>query len=447
MRILVGGNDHLDRAGSAGTEAVGDHVVALAGLFVLGKHGDAGHARLQAEQRERQSEQHDDGADSDEELASLDAVGELGEEFAVVVTLRVPRQGELVDAGAEQRGEQRECGEQDEADRQHHAGGHRAERRDRNEEHGGQADQHGDAGEEHGLAGGVHRNAGGVLRILGVRMQRRSVSGDDEERVVDAEREREHHGEVQRPDRQVRDLGDAVQDAHRGEQAGSGEHERETRGGERAERDHEDHCGDGPREDLGLEHAFAVDLVEVVPEGGRAGEGDRDLVTGHLGREIRDLVAELACGSDGFGRVDLGTGLDHHRHAVHARLRRHRLAEPGFGDDQRVDIGDHLLERRIVDRCGGTLDHDDRRLRRQTTELLVDHVSGGERFASVDLPHRAREGMLQTRGEHAQADCEDRPGDDHQLAVAMRPATHPGQRRMHGVGLHVVVRMQRLMLM
>ena len=55
--------------------------------------------------------------------------------------------------------------------------------------------------------------------------------------------------------------------------------------------------------------------------------------------------------------------------------------------------------------------------------------------------------MLESRCEHAQADRENRPGEDHQLAVSVRPATHPGQRRVHDVGLHVVVMYHRLMLM
>ena len=260
-------HDHLDRAGTTGAEAVGDHVVALTGLFVFRQHGDPGHPGLQTEQRQGECDEHDDGADGDHDLVGLDPIGETGEELAVVVTRLVPWQCELVDARAEQCREQRERREQHEGDRQHHARRHRTERRDRHEQDRGEADQDRDAGEQHGLAGGVHRDAGGVLRIVRMSVQRRSVAGDDEERVVDAQCEGEHHGEVQRPDREVGHLGDAVEHTHRCEQTGRGEQQRKARSGERAERDHEDDGGDRPGQQLGLHHALAVDGIEVVPEG------------------------------------------------------------------------------------------------------------------------------------------------------------------------------------
>jgi hypothetical protein len=67
------------------------------------------------------------------------------------------------------------------------------------------------------------------------------------------------------PDGQVGEAGDAVEDAHRRDEAGGGEQQWQAGGGQRAERQHEDHGGDGPGEDLGLHHAFAVDRVEVAP--------------------------------------------------------------------------------------------------------------------------------------------------------------------------------------
>ncbi len=199
-----------------------------------------------------------------------------------------------------------------------------------------------------------------MLRILGVGVQRRPISGDDEEGVVDTERQREHHREVQRPDRQVGDLGDAVQHAHRGEQAGSGEHERKARSSQRAEGDHEDHRGHRPGEQFGLEHAFAIEFVEVVPEGGRARQCDEDLVARDLSGQVADVIAQTLCGADCLGRIDVGTGLDHHGLAVHARLWRRGLAEPFLRGDQGVDLGHDLLERRIVDGGRPALHHDDR---------------------------------------------------------------------------------------
>ncbi len=56
-------------------------------------------------------------------------------------------------------------------------------------------------GEQDGLAGGVHRHRGRLRRRQPRAEERAAEAVHDEQRVVDAEREREHQREVHRPDR------------------------------------------------------------------------------------------------------------------------------------------------------------------------------------------------------------------------------------------------------
>jgi hypothetical protein len=127
------------------------------------------------------------------------------------VLATLPRKGEAVDPAAEKGGQERHRRQEHERDCEHHAGRHRAEGRDGHEEDGREADEHRDAAEEDGLAGRVHRHPGGIARVIRRRVQCAAVARHDEERVVDAERDGEHHREVQRPDAEVGELRDAVE--------------------------------------------------------------------------------------------------------------------------------------------------------------------------------------------------------------------------------------------
>ena len=67
-----------------------------------------------------------------------------------------------------------------------------------------------------------------------------AVAGDDEERVVDAQREREHEREVHRPDRDVGQLRAEEEHAGARDEAGDRQHQRQAGGDQRAEREHQD---------------------------------------------------------------------------------------------------------------------------------------------------------------------------------------------------------------
>ena len=133
-----------------------------------------------------------------------------------------PAKRALVDLGAElgeRRGEQCERGGEDEDDGEHDPERHRAEGGARHEHHRGERDEHGRAGEEDCFAGGVHRDGDGVDRVELRAEEGAAEAVDDEERVVDPEREREHEREVHRPDRDLADLRGDVERAGRGDQA------------------------------------------------------------------------------------------------------------------------------------------------------------------------------------------------------------------------------------
>ena len=89
----------------------------------------------------------------------------------------------------------------------------------RDEHDGHQRDDHRQAARQYGPPRGVHRDRSRVARgqSLG---ERCAEADDDEQRVVDPERDREHHREVHRPDRDVGELADDEQRPARAEQAG-----------------------------------------------------------------------------------------------------------------------------------------------------------------------------------------------------------------------------------
>ena len=148
---------------------------------------------------------------------------------------------------------------------------------------------------------------------------------DDEQRVVDAEREREHQREVHGPDRDRRELGEQEQRAGRGQQAEHRQQQRKAGGDERAEREHEDAERHRPGEQLRAHHRGAVGLVEVRPHARRAGQRDLHL----LGAERGDRALEVVGGADHRVRVGLGAGHDDRGVPV-ARDRR-----PGLGQGRR----------------------------------------------------------------------------------------------------------------
>ncbi len=137
------------------------------------------------------------------------------------------------------------------------------------------------------------------------------VAGDDEERVIDADTDADHLGELRRElghRHEVADQGD------RGEPDTEPEervHDRQAHREDRAEHDHQD---DDRGEEAERERAGRLALLEVTGELGldvrRVGGGDDvlDLVADGIGKMVSRLAAELDLGvRDRLGRRDLMT--------------------------------------------------------------------------------------------------------------------------------------------
>ena len=183
-----------------------------------------------------------------------------------------------VDPVAERRqrsGQQRQCRREDRQHGQHDPERHGAERGDRHEHDGQQRGDHGEPAREYGLAGRGHRVDRGVARRQ-AGGERAAEPDHEEQRVVDPERDREHHREVHRPDGHVEELPGDEQQTAGADEPGHRQQERQTGGRQRSEREHEQRERERPGQRLGLHHRGLVGVVEVGPHGGRAGEANGD---------------------------------------------------------------------------------------------------------------------------------------------------------------------------
>lgn len=249
-------------------------------------------------------------------------------------------------------------------------------------------------------------------------------AGDDEEGVIDAQGEGEHDGEVERPDRKLGEAGDAVEDAHRGDQPGGGEQEGKASSSERAEGEDEDEERHRPGEHLGFHHAFAIDGVEIGPEGRGSGEGNVDGAVAQGG----DVVGDALGGTDGLGGLNTGASLEHDGSPVRAGLRGKGGGEGRLGGEHRLGSGDLRGERRVVG--GGAIgpDDDDGRLGGIASELALDDLACGEGVRACNLPHGAGERVLEPRSEGPERAREDDPGEDDRQAVGSDPAAEAAER-------------------
>ena len=195
----------------------------------------------------------------------------------------------------EDRGQQGERDEDRDQDGARSSETHRGEERDPDDGQRSQGDDHRETGEEDGRAGGADRDAHGLLAVVGV-VQLRPVAGQDEQRVVDADREADHRGEHRRAGVDVRerghrgDAGDAEGDAeHRG-------HDRQARGDEGAEGQEQDDERDGDADQLRGAARFGLHVGA-----GAVGLDGQPVVTGVVHGVEQRLMG---------GRLDVGDRLD-----------------------------------------------------------------------------------------------------------------------------------------
>ena len=211
---------------------------------------------------------------------------------------------------------------------------------------------------EDGACGGAARD-GDRVDLLAPAPPLLAEARDDEQRVVDADREADHRRHVLREEVQVVAAGDHGRPGHREDDRADREDDREEGGDHRAEDDHQDREGNRRPEQLALLEVLLTLLDEVDREGRLA--GDEDL-------ELRALVECVD------GDVDL---LDHLLGVVDGAGHRD-------GDDRAAAVsGDEVL---VTGRVEGVRARDDLRARRQDVVLQLLH--GGLELGVVD-----REGL------------------------------------------------------
>ena len=194
------------------------------------------------------------------------------------------------------------------------------------EEHRGQRHDDGQRGEEHGFAGRRH----GVLdrreRVLAFDAFF-AVAADDEQAVVDPDREADHHREVHRPHRHRHEPADHVQEREAHRDTGEREQQRNTRGDQHAERDEQQDQRGQTAHELGFVQRFGIDLVEVTPHRPFAGDlgacAGREHQLADVGTELarrdrtlRVLVHDLVDGNERgatVGRDETGGGRERQR--------------------------------------------------------------------------------------------------------------------------------------
>ncbi len=275
---------------------------------------------------------------------------------------------------AEHRRKERHRRREHEGDADHDPERHRAERGTRHEHHRGQRDEDRKAREQHRFPGGVHRDRDRVPHAeLGTEVGAAETI-DDEQRVIDPERQREHQREVHRPDRDLEAMRQQRQQPGRGEQPEDCQHQRQPGRDQRAEGDRKDRQGDRPGVELRLHHRRTVRGVEVRPHPGRAGQADRD----RRCRECVQLALQAVGGGDHRGRIAPRTGDDDRGMTVgrdrRPRLRRHDGRDAPVGTQHAFDLREQGLKRRVTDGDGGRVEHDHRSRAGEPGEVLLDQA-------------------------------------------------------------------------
>jgi hypothetical protein len=166
---------------------------------------------------------------------------------------------------------------------------------DAHEQHAEQRDHHGGAGEQHGPPGGVERDGHRLAHGVAV-VELLAVAGDDEQRVVDADAQPDHHAQERG---EVGDGHEVAEDGddHRAEADAEQRHAHgQAHGQHRAERHDQDDDGEGQADLLGR---GLLELGEHEP-------AQLDAQAVDVGHVRVDLVADLA----GLGHVDVVGELD-----------------------------------------------------------------------------------------------------------------------------------------
>ena len=161
-----------------------------------------------------------------------------------------------------------------------------------NIEQAGEPDHHGDAAEEDRPPGVGHRrldrrrDARPVGKLL-------AEAPDDEERVVDADREAEQRGDVHGEDREAEALREQVEHAQRDGHGQAAADDGQRGGDHAAEDEHEDDEGEGQGVGLRPAQVAGRDRLERLVDGRVAGDRGREAAGPQLRLDAADLLLRL----------------------------------------------------------------------------------------------------------------------------------------------------------
>ncbi len=247
-----GVDDDHERTVDAGAEAVGEPVVGVAGRGADGVVAGVGHGEPHAESRQREGDEH---AASDHREADRATAHGRTPARAHGRLVRAPATADvqLVDAGAderEQRREQRDRRGDCDRDGGRSAPREPGEEAEPHEQQAEQRDHHGDSCEDDRTAGGAHRFVDRVEHARTSR-ERSPVARDDEQRVVDADADADHRGDLAGEVRSVDECRPEGDCRERDEDAGDRGCDRQSHRDHGAERQQQDHDRSEEADDLG----------------------------------------------------------------------------------------------------------------------------------------------------------------------------------------------------
>ncbi len=435
----VGGVDGDEQGrGGAGTERRDDHVVAVAARPPLVDDASSGHPEVHPDRRRgQQEEQGETGGERAPGVAQgvsgPAGPASLGGPVGILV---VANHEHSVAKGDQHGREQGQRGQCDRDDREDHPQGHRPEDHDRHHEHRGQGEHHGERGQEDGLAGGGQRvgdGVGGVEAIFSLL----AVARHDEQAVIDADGQTDHHREVHGPDRQRRGVTHEVERGEADGDAGQGEQQRDSGGDGRAERDQQQDDRRDPRQQLGPMERLGVALVEVAPHRPLAGD------LGHRSRreaQTGDVVDESTGRRGQAGVVGRGQLHGDQRSSPVGgeeprRCRLGRRIDDGCAPGSALQIGHKVLQARRVGGDGVALAvDDDGGLGPHLGEVAAQLLAHLGRDRALRIPSGTRQGAGERERERCRGQGGDQPHDHHQAAAAGREAGQPGEPRLVGSG-------------
>ena len=205
--------------------------------IAVGDRADAGRARAQVECGQREQDQHCGRDERGWRAAAADPGDHAAPEPSLARAAADERQPQRVDAVAEQREDRRQerqrRGDRGQAD-EDGSGGEATEDRVRHEQHSRPARSRTRSAEEDGAAG---RSAGrgDRLDLLEAARPLLAEAADDEERVVDAERQPHPREHVDDEERDLPDLADDRDECEREDDRDEREQDRDQRRDDRAE--------------------------------------------------------------------------------------------------------------------------------------------------------------------------------------------------------------------